>query len=48
MAAPTKANNAPVTGDDIEDRMDEVFGGTSQPLPPSMPPSSSCEGESPC
>jgi hypothetical protein len=44
MAAPTKANNAPVTGDDIEDRMDEVFGGTSQPLPPSMPPLSTEPG----
>jgi len=43
MAAPTKATG-PVTGDDIEDRLDEVFGGTSQPLPPSMLPLSTEPG----
>lgn len=43
MAAPPKAN-APVTGDDIEDRLDEVFGEVSQPLPPSMPPLSTEPG----
>lgn len=44
MPIPSKAGGAPVTGDDIEDRLDEVFGATSQPFPPSMLPLSTEPG----
>lgn len=44
MPIPSKAGAAPVTGDDIEDRLDEVFGATSQPFPPSMLPLSTEPG----
>lgn len=38
---------APVTGDDIEDRLDEVFGAASSiPMPPSMPPLSTSQDAS--
>ncbi|MEN9309368.1 MAG: hypothetical protein RL173_3300 [Fibrobacterota bacterium] len=37
MPTPTRAG-APVTGNDIEDRLDEVFGDSSSPMPPSAPP----------
>jgi len=40
IPAPHRAG-APVTGDDIEDRLDEVFGESSVPMPPSAPPQSS-------
>lgn len=45
MPAPPRAS-APVTGDDIEDRLDEVFGASSLPMPPSMPPLSTAQDAS--
>ncbi len=45
MPAPPRAS-APVTGDDIEDRLDEVFGASSLPMPPSMPPLSTSQDAS--
>ena len=41
---PAPKAGAPVTGDDIEDRLDEVFGATSQPMPPSLLPISTEPG----
>lgn len=35
---PSPRGHGPVTGDDIEDRLDEVFGASSLPMPPSAPP----------
>ena len=45
MPVPPRAS-APVTGDDIEDRLDEVFGASSLPMPPSMPPLSTSQDAS--
>lgn len=43
MPTPPKVGGR-VTGDDIEDRLDEVFGSSSLPMPPSVPPISTEPG----